>query len=180
LPGAPPPKLYGPHDADFDGAAAEPAVVGAAYADLAREQAATDAVLADYPDLSVRVGKDAIAVRELLVHRIEEYARHCGHADLCGSALTAGLASDASSPAVPARVRHVSAKRQGAERGSHLRADRNREPCHFAPHYPTLDAIGPLSEVRAAAAAEPDQVLRLPSSACPTRCQQLRAARCWS
>ena len=39
-------------------------------------------ILADYPDLSVRVGKDAIAVRELLVHRIEEYARHCGHADL--------------------------------------------------------------------------------------------------
>jgi len=30
----------------------------------------------------VRVGKDAIAVRELLVHRVEEYARHCGHADL--------------------------------------------------------------------------------------------------
>jgi hypothetical protein len=57
-------------------------VVDAAYADLAREQAATDTVLAEYPDLSVRLGKDAIAVRELLVHRIEEYARHCGHADL--------------------------------------------------------------------------------------------------
>jgi uncharacterized damage-inducible protein DinB len=82
LPGDPPPKLYGPRDADFDGAVAEPAVVDAAYADLAREQAATDAALAEYPDLSVRVGKDAIAVRELLVHRIEEYARHCGHADL--------------------------------------------------------------------------------------------------
>ena len=26
--------------------------------------------------------KGAIAVRELLVHRIEEYARHAGHADL--------------------------------------------------------------------------------------------------
>ncbi|MGI5512342.1 DUF664 domain-containing protein [Streptomyces sp. CA-106131] len=23
-----------------------------------------------------------IAVRELMVHRIDEYARHCGHADL--------------------------------------------------------------------------------------------------
>jgi uncharacterized damage-inducible protein DinB len=78
-PGGPPPKLY---DADFDGAVAEQAVVDAAYADLAREQAATDAVLAEHRDLSVRLGKDAIAVRELLVHRIEEYARHCGHADL--------------------------------------------------------------------------------------------------
>jgi uncharacterized damage-inducible protein DinB len=82
LPGDPPPRLYGPGDGDFDGAVAEQAVVDAAYADLAREQAATDAVLAEQPDLGVRLGKDAIAVRELLVHRIEEYARHCGHADL--------------------------------------------------------------------------------------------------
>ncbi|GLY78615.1 hypothetical protein Airi01_068820 [Actinoallomurus iriomotensis] len=80
LPGDPPPKLYG--DGDFEGAVADQAVVDAAYADLAREQAATDAALAEHPDLGVRLGKDAIAVRELLVHRIEEYARHCGHADL--------------------------------------------------------------------------------------------------
>ena len=80
LPGEPPAKLY--DDGDFDGAVAEPAVVEAAYADLAREQAATDAVLAEHPDLGVRLGKDNIAVREVLVHRIEEYARHCGHADL--------------------------------------------------------------------------------------------------
>ena len=39
-------------------------------------------MLAEHPDLSLRVGKDAIAVRELLMHRIEEYARHCGYADL--------------------------------------------------------------------------------------------------
>ncbi|WP_407319191.1 DUF664 domain-containing protein [Isoptericola halotolerans] len=43
LPGGPPPKLYGPHDADFDGATADQEVVDAAYADLAREQAETDA-----------------------------------------------------------------------------------------------------------------------------------------
>ncbi|WP_308164674.1 DinB family protein [Nonomuraea sediminis] len=82
LPGDPPSKLYGGRDGDFDGAVADQAVVDAAYVDLAREQAATDAVLAEYPDLGVRLGKDAIAVRELLVHRVEEYARHCGHADL--------------------------------------------------------------------------------------------------
>jgi hypothetical protein len=57
-------------------------VVDGAYADLVREQTATDAALAEYPDLGVRVGKDGIAIREILVHRIEEYARHCGHADL--------------------------------------------------------------------------------------------------
>ena len=82
LAGDPPPKLYGTRDADFDGAVAEQAAVDAAYTDLAREQAATDAVLAEHPDLSERLGKDGIAVREVLVHRIEEYARHCGHADL--------------------------------------------------------------------------------------------------
>jgi uncharacterized damage-inducible protein DinB len=75
------PALYG-GDADFEGAVAEQAVVDAAYADLAREQAATDAALAEHPDLGERVGKNGIAVRELLVHMIEEYARHCGHADL--------------------------------------------------------------------------------------------------
>lgn len=76
------PKLYGAKDADFDGAVAEQTVVDAAYSDLEREQAATDAALAEHPDLSERLGKDAISVRELMVHRIEEYARHCGHADL--------------------------------------------------------------------------------------------------
>ncbi|MFF4044944.1 DinB family protein [Streptomyces sp. NPDC001816] len=80
--GDPLPKLYGVRDGDFDGAVAEQAVVDAAYADLEREQAATDAALAEHPDLGERLGKDAISVRELLVHRIEEYARHCGHADL--------------------------------------------------------------------------------------------------
>jgi hypothetical protein len=60
----------------------EQAVADGAFADLAREQAATDAALAGYPDLSARVGVQGIAIREVLVHRIEEYARHCGHADL--------------------------------------------------------------------------------------------------
>jgi len=82
LPGDPAPRLYGTGDADFEGAVAEQAVVENAFADLAREQAATDAVLTEHPDLGERVGEDGIAVRELWVHRIEEYARHCGHADL--------------------------------------------------------------------------------------------------
>jgi hypothetical protein len=80
--GDPEPRLYGPHDADFDGAVGEDAVVHAAYADLAREQAATDVALVRFDDLGERVGTDRIAIRELWVHRVEEYARHCGHADL--------------------------------------------------------------------------------------------------
>lgn len=80
--GEPLPKLYGKKDADFEGAVADQAVVDAAYVDLEREQAAVDATLAGHPDLGERLGKDRISVRELMVHRIEEYARHCGHADL--------------------------------------------------------------------------------------------------
>ncbi|WP_327673985.1 DinB family protein [Kitasatospora sp. NBC_00458] len=76
------PKLYGRRDADFDGAVADRAVVDAAYADLEREQAGTDAALAAYPDLGLRLKEGGIPVRELMVHRIDEYARHCGHADL--------------------------------------------------------------------------------------------------
>ncbi|MGW5334405.1 DinB family protein [Streptomyces bauhiniae] len=80
--GEPLPKLYGVRDADFEGAVGEQAVVEQAFSDLEHEQAATDAALAKHPDLGARVGKEGIAVRELLVHRVEEYARHCGHADL--------------------------------------------------------------------------------------------------
>jgi hypothetical protein len=76
------PKLYGGGGADFLDAAPSPEQVDAAYAALAREQAATDAALARHPDLGERVGERRIAVRELMLHRIEEYARHCGHADL--------------------------------------------------------------------------------------------------
>ncbi|WP_067127716.1 DinB family protein [Microtetraspora malaysiensis] len=78
----PAPKLYGARDSDFEGAVADQALVDGAFADLAREQAATDAALAEYPDLGARVGRDGDAVRALWVHRVEEYARHCGHADL--------------------------------------------------------------------------------------------------
>ncbi|MEU9924021.1 DinB family protein [Streptomyces griseoluteus] len=80
--GEPLPKLYGGRDADFEGAVGEQAVVEQAFRDLHREQVATDAALAEHADLGARVGKENIAVRELLVHRVEEYARHCGHADL--------------------------------------------------------------------------------------------------
>lgn len=81
-PGDAPSKLYGPGDADFTAAAAEQSMVDTAYADLAREQQETDAEVARHEDLGTRLGKRGIAVREVMVHRVEEYARHCGHADL--------------------------------------------------------------------------------------------------
>jgi uncharacterized damage-inducible protein DinB len=80
--GDPLPSLYGERNADFDGAVGEQTEVDAALAALAAEQAATDAAIADYSDLGARLGNKGIAVREVMVHQIDEYARHCGHADL--------------------------------------------------------------------------------------------------
>lgn len=76
------PKIYGPRDADFDDALGEQSDVDSAFLILEREQAETDAALGAHSDLGIRLGKDHISVRELYVHRIEEYARHSGHADL--------------------------------------------------------------------------------------------------
>lgn len=71
-------------DGDFDGAVAVQAVVEQAWAAW-REEIAFSERFVDDTDLSF-VGHDGsgapISLRELLVHMIEEYARHNGHADL--------------------------------------------------------------------------------------------------
>lgn len=77
--GDPRPPLH-PGDSAFEGAVADPEVVEAARADLAVEQTACDALF-EGRDLAERIEGGA-SIRELWVHRIEEYARHCGHADL--------------------------------------------------------------------------------------------------
>jgi len=74
--------IYGGHGADFDGVRPEPECLAQALQILHEEQHATDRALANFADLGQRVGREEVIVRELQVHRIEEYARHCGHADL--------------------------------------------------------------------------------------------------
>jgi uncharacterized damage-inducible protein DinB len=72
-------------DADWLGAVADPAVVEQAWRDWREEVAFAEKFVADSPDLGVRGTMrdgDQIALREVLLHMIEEYARHCGHADL--------------------------------------------------------------------------------------------------
>jgi uncharacterized damage-inducible protein DinB len=81
------PRLYRSetdHDLDFNGAVADPAVVEDAWASWRREVAAADAWLAGdvAMDAEVPHGDDTVAVRDILVHLVEEYARHVGHADL--------------------------------------------------------------------------------------------------
>ena len=72
-------------DGDFDGAVPDPEVVAEAWRVWREECAFTDRFVAEAPDLDVTgeiPGEGLISLRELLVHMIEEYARHNGHADL--------------------------------------------------------------------------------------------------
>lgn len=74
--------LYGPNDEAFDEAVGTEECVAEAYENLQRMQTKSDALFGSFPDLNQRVGPKNLAVRELYVHAIDEYARHCGHADL--------------------------------------------------------------------------------------------------
>jgi uncharacterized damage-inducible protein DinB len=82
------PRRYSPEgefDHDFDGAVADPEVVDEAWAAWREEVAFAEQYVADATDLGLvattRHG-DQISLREVLVHMVEEYARHNGHADL--------------------------------------------------------------------------------------------------
>jgi ketosteroid isomerase-like protein len=68
-------------DADFNGAVADPDVVAAAWAAWRDEVAFAQRYVADAPDFD-HVGADGHGLRVVVVHMIEEYARHNGHADL--------------------------------------------------------------------------------------------------
>jgi len=78
------PKLYSSgqeRDGDFDGAIADQAVVDEAWRSWRSEVAFAEQYVADTSDLGT-LGRTGAPLRDILVHMIEEYARHCGHADL--------------------------------------------------------------------------------------------------
>jgi uncharacterized damage-inducible protein DinB len=82
------PRLYWSaegHDLDFDGAVADPDVVEDAFTVWREQIAAADQWLDTSIDLDAiidMVNGDQASVRDILIHMVEEYARHCGHADL--------------------------------------------------------------------------------------------------
>jgi uncharacterized damage-inducible protein DinB len=81
------PRLYRTEeepDADFDDAVGDPAMVAEAWDRLHAEQAYADSLIEAETDLSrvIEYSRGVVSVRELLVHIVEEYARHNGHADL--------------------------------------------------------------------------------------------------
>ena len=74
----------GDPEADFAGAVPDEAVVAEAWRRWDEEVARAEAVVSQVHDLDrvVRRGEEELVVRDLLVHMVEEYARHVGHADL--------------------------------------------------------------------------------------------------
>ncbi len=83
-----PPIFYSKDDmdGDFDNAVAEPGVVAEAWDRWREEMANADRFVAEAPDLDVvslrESDPDRVSLRWVLIHMVEEYARHCGHADL--------------------------------------------------------------------------------------------------
>jgi hypothetical protein len=78
-------RTAGNRDEAFDGAADDPAVVDAAWRGWRGEVAFAEQIVDATPDLGTTGAMpdgDTVPLRDVLVHMIEEYARHCGHADL--------------------------------------------------------------------------------------------------
>jgi uncharacterized damage-inducible protein DinB len=85
------PRVYrteADRDADFNGAAADPDVVADAWATWRSEVAFAEGFVGAAPNLDVTGTynwddqRGSISLRQVMVHMIEEYARHMGHADL--------------------------------------------------------------------------------------------------
>ena len=72
-------------DGDWNGAVADPEVVAQAWQAWRDEVTFAEQFVSGTDDLAIRGTMrdgNAVSLREVLVHLIEEYARHCGHADL--------------------------------------------------------------------------------------------------
>jgi uncharacterized damage-inducible protein DinB len=82
------PRLYWSeqdNDLDFNTVVGDPAMVEDAFTTWKAQIAAADAWLDGVTDLDAAVltpRGEPTNVRDVLIHMIEEYARHCGHADL--------------------------------------------------------------------------------------------------
>jgi uncharacterized damage-inducible protein DinB len=74
------PDRYG--DDEFRGAVPDAGVVDDAWRAWREEVAYAEQVVEDIADLGTRGKRRGVPLREVLIHMIEEYARHNGHADL--------------------------------------------------------------------------------------------------
>ncbi len=77
-------RAGGDPEGEWTGAVGDPAVVAEAWAAWREETAFAQRVVDRSADLEMTGlhRGEPISLREVLVHMIEEYGRHCGHADL--------------------------------------------------------------------------------------------------
>jgi hypothetical protein len=101
------------------------------------EVAFAENFVAGSPELGIRGtlrDGDTIALREVLVHMIEEYARRCGHADLLGNGSTDASASDSGKPARLLLPDHKGRSARNTPRATHTDTgtpQRHPNPRHF-------------------------------------------------
>lgn len=84
-------------DADFHGATADPAEVDEAWRVWRAEVAFADAFVDGAPDLEItgiEKWRGPLSLRWVLIHMIEEYAQHNGHADLLRERIDGQVTSD--------------------------------------------------------------------------------------
>ena len=75
-------RLYrGEGNDEFDDAVGDPACVEDAWVSWRQEVANAEEYVERHPDLDT-TGAEGDVLREVLLHMVEEYSRHCGHADL--------------------------------------------------------------------------------------------------
>lgn len=87
----------GDPDADFHGAAADQTLVDEAWAVWRREVAFADEFVRAAPDLDVtgvERWRGPMSLRWVLIHMIEEYAQHVGHADLLRERIDGRVTTD--------------------------------------------------------------------------------------
>lgn len=82
------PRIHDDGDAGFADVTPTQQAVDAAWSSWRDQVAIADTWIAARDDedlarlVTFRAGTETCSVRDILVHMIEEYARHCGHADL--------------------------------------------------------------------------------------------------
>lgn len=122
--GEPAGRIYGPAGSDFEAVRPDPAQASQALRILHEKQDATDRLLAGFEDLGQRAGREQVVIRDLMVHRIEEYARHSGHADLLRECIDGRVGQWRSTPPTAratlrmCRSQHLPRLRQGRCTGS--------------------------------------------------------------